>query len=115
MSLGKRRPKPPSRAQLRPAHPLDIRQSRQARLRSRLARFGLAALAVVATAAIVHGSGPPFTFRLGQRPDRPVLVRVEEFQRRDPVKTNAERQAREEAVDPLLTNDPAPIRELSEQ
>lgn len=115
MSLGKRRSRPTPRAQLRPTHPIDIRQARQARQRSRLTRFGLVAAAIVATAAIVHGNGPPFTFRLGQRPDRPVLVSVEQFRRKDPVKTNAERRARYESVDPLLTNDPAPIKELAEQ
>lgn len=114
MSLGKRRPKPTPRAQLHPAANLDIRRARQARQRSRLIRLGLVAAAVVATAAIVHGSGPPFTFRLGQRPGRPVLV-VEDFRRKDPVRTNAERRSRYESVDPLLTNDPAPIKELSEQ
>ena len=34
---------------------------------------------MVATAAIVHGSGPPFTYRLGQRPDREIRVNVKEF------------------------------------
>ncbi len=114
MSLGKRRPKA-SRAQLRPTNPIEIGQARQARQRSRLARLGIVAVAVLATAAIVHGSGPPFTFRLGQQPSRPILVNVEEFRRRDPVKTNADRRAKAEKVDPLMTNDPAPIRELKEQ
>lgn len=115
MSLGKRRSRPAPRAQLRPAHSLDIGQARQARQRSRLARLGVVALAVLVTAAIVHGSGPPFTFRLNQRPERAILVNVEEFRRKDPVKTNADKRARAESVDPLLTNDPAPIRELMEQ
>ncbi len=112
MSIGKRRPRSTPRAQLRPA-PLAIQQSRQARQRTRLARLAILAVAVLATAAVVHGSGPPFTFRLGQRPSRPVLVRVEEFSRRDPVKTNAERRSRAEAVTPLLSNTPARIKELS--
>jgi putative nucleotidyltransferase with HDIG domain len=112
MSLGKRRPRPTPRVQLRPSQSIDIRQARQ---RSRWTRLGLIAAAVVATAAIVHGNGPPFTFRLGQRLSRPILVSVEEFRRRDPIKTNAERRSRAEAVDPLLTNDPRPIEELSEQ
>ncbi len=115
MSLGKRRPRPIPRAQLRPTHLIDSGQARQARRRSRLARLAIVAAAVVATAAVVHGSGPPFTFRLDERPSRPVLVRVEEFRRKDPVRTTVDRHARSEAVDPLLTNDPAPIQELSEQ
>lgn len=114
MSIGKRRPKPTPRAQLRPAQPLAIEQSRQARQRSRLARLGILTAAVLATAALVHGSGPPFTYRLGQRPSRPILVRVEEFSRRDPVKTNAERRSRADAVTPLLSNNPGRIIELSE-
>ena len=34
--------------------------------------------------AIVHGSGPPFTYRLGQRPDRELRVNVKEFKRPQP-------------------------------
>ena len=67
MSFGKRRPKP-TRAHLRPSNPIAIQQGRLARQRDRLARLAVVAVAVLVTAAIVHGSGPPFTFRLGQRP-----------------------------------------------
>ena len=83
MSFGKRRPKL-TRAQLRPSNPLAIQQGRLARQRDRLARLAVVAVAVLATAAIVHGSGPPFTYRLGQRPDRELRVNVAEFQRLQP-------------------------------
>jgi putative nucleotidyltransferase with HDIG domain len=112
MSLGKRRPKP-NRAQLRPAHPPDIRQNRSAKQRARLARLGVVAVAVLATAAIVHGSGPPFTYRLGQRPTRELRVRVPSFQIKNQRKTNADLQSAVARVAPLMNNDPAPIRELA--
>ena len=114
MSLGKRRSKP-SRAQLRPALPIDLHQGRLARQRARLARLAIAAAAVLATAAIVHGTGPPFIYRLGQRPDRELRVNVDSFRRADPVKTNTEQQAAADRVDPIMVNDPAPLRELAEQ
>jgi putative nucleotidyltransferase with HDIG domain len=114
MSLGKRRTKP-NRAHLRPANPIDIRQARQAQKRARIARFLIVAAAALVTAAIVHGGGPPLTYRLGQRPDREIRVNVSEFQRHDPVKTNAERQAMADKIDPIMTNDPALIRDLAAQ
>ena len=81
MSFGKRRPKL-SRAQLRPSNPIAIQQGRLARQRDRLIRLAVVGVAVLAGAAIVHGSGPPFIYRLGQRPDREVRVYVKEFLRR---------------------------------
>ena len=75
----------------------------------------MVAVAVLATAAIVHGSGPPFTYRLGQRPDRELRVNVKEFQIRNQTKTSNERQAAADQVPPSLVNDPAPIRELAER
>ncbi|MBX6316371.1 MAG: hypothetical protein IRY99_26185, partial [Isosphaeraceae bacterium] len=114
MSFGKRRSKPP-RAQLRPSNPIDLHEGRQARQRARLARLACIGAAVLLTAAIVHGAGPPFTYRLGQRPQRELRVHVAEFRRKDPVRTNAERQAEADKVAPIMTNDPAPIRELMEQ
>ena len=66
MSFGKRRPKL-ARAHLRPSNPIALQQGRLARQRDRLARLAVVGLAVLATAAIVHGSGPFFTYRLGQR------------------------------------------------
>ncbi len=112
MSLGKRRPKP-FRAQLRPSNPIDIRRERSARQRARLTRLGVAALAVLTTAAIVYGSGPPFTYRLGQRPSRELHVSVDRFERRNPIKTNSKRQEAADKVYPIMDNDPAPILELS--
>lgn len=114
MSFGRRRPKL-SRAQLRPHNPIALRQGRLARQRDRLARLAVVGVAVLATAAIVHGSGPPFTARLGQRPDREVRVFVKEFLRRNQKKTNAARQVEVDRVPPSMINDPAPIRDLSER
>ena len=113
MSFGKRRPKL-SRAQLRPSNPIALQQGRLARQRDRLARLAVVGLAIVATAAIVHGAGPFFTYRLGQRPDREIRVNVDQFQRRNLIRTNTERQARADQVPPSMANDPAPIRDLSE-
>ena len=56
---------------------------------------------VVTCAAIVHGSGPPFTFRLGQRPDRELRVNVKEFRIRNQTKTSNERQAAADQVPPV--------------
>ena len=114
MSFGKRRPKL-SRAQLRPANPLTIRQGRLARQRDRAARLGVVAVAVLVTAAIVHGSGPPFAYRLGQRPEREVRVRVPGFQRLNQAKTNAERQDEADKIAPSMVNDPAPVRDLADR
>src|SRR5579871_3693363 len=113
MSFGKRRPKL-SRAQLRPSNPIALRQGRLARQRDRLARLAVVGLAILATAAIVHGSGPFFPYRLGQRPDREIRVKVE-FQRRNMVRTLSEKQARADQVPPSMANDPAPIRDLAER
>jgi putative nucleotidyltransferase with HDIG domain len=112
MSFGKRRPKP-TRAQLRPSNPIASQQGRLARQRNRLARLAVVGLAVLATAAIVHGSGPPFTFRIGQRPNREIRVNVDEFQRLNHQKTNAERQRVVDQVAMAMINDPAPIRDLA--
>src|SRR6185437_1224857 len=101
MSFGKRRPKL-SRAQLRPSNPIAIQQGRLARQRDRLVRLAVVALAVLVTAAIVHGSGPPFTYRLGQRPSREVRVFVKEFLRRNQKKTNAARQVEIDQVPPSM-------------
>ncbi|MCA1686531.1 MAG: hypothetical protein LC745_11270, partial [Planctomycetia bacterium] len=115
MSFGKRRPKP-LRAQLRPATtPLSIQQGRLARQRDRFARLTVVAVAVLATAAVVHGSGPPFTYRIGQKPDRELRVKVREFKRLNQKKTNAERQVEVDQIAPSMVNDPAPIRDLAER
>jgi putative nucleotidyltransferase with HDIG domain len=70
---------------------------------------------MVATAVIVHGSGPPFTYRLGQRPDREVRVNVKEFHLRNQTKTSNERQAAADKVPPSMVNDPAPIKDLADR
>jgi cyclic-di-AMP phosphodiesterase PgpH len=114
MSFGKRRPKL-SRAQLRPSNPTALQQGRLARQRDRLARLAVVGLAIIATAAIVHGSGPFFPYRLGQRPAREVRVNVGEFSRRNSIRTATERQAKADKVPLSMVNDPAPIRDLAER
>src|SRR3954469_8015733 len=112
MSFVKRRPKL-TRAQLRPTNPIAIQQGRLARQRDRLARLAVVAVAVLVTAAILHGSGPPFPFRLGQRPSRELRVHVPEFHRLNQKKTNAARQMVVDQVAMSMINDPAPIRDLA--
>ena len=112
MSLGKRKVKL-VRAQLRPSHLVVHQQNRSARQRDRWARLAVVALAVVVTAAIVHGTGPFFTYRLGQRPDREIRVNVDQFQRRNMIRTNIERQAKADQVPPSMVNNPAPIEDLA--
>jgi putative nucleotidyltransferase with HDIG domain len=73
------------------------------------------AATVVATAAIVHGSGPPFTYRLGERPEREIRVNVKEFRIRNQTKTSNERQAAADKVPPCMVNDPAPIKDLADR
>ncbi len=114
MSIGKRRSKP-TRAQLRPAQSVEHPSVRDEQRRSRLVRFSLVAAAVILTAALVHGFGTPFTYRVGQRPSRPILTAVDSFRRFDPVSTNAQKRAKAEAVTPILDNAPAPILELAQQ
>lgn len=107
MSLGKRRPKP-SRAQLRPTLPIARGSSRA----GNRARLPIVALAILATAALVHGGGPPFPYRIGQVPSRDIRVNVDKFQRPNPIKTSTLRQNLADAVGPYMVNDPAPIRDL---
>ncbi len=59
--------------------------------------------------------GPPFTYRIGQRPDRELRVNVKEFKIRNQTKTSNERQAAADQVPPRSINDPGPIRELAER
>jgi putative nucleotidyltransferase with HDIG domain len=103
------------RSQRHGGGPLEVGEARKARVRARASKLLLVLATIVTSVALVYGTGPPFTFRLGERPSRPVLSNVASFHRRDPQKTNAERRARAEAVAPLLTNDPAPLHELQEQ
>jgi putative nucleotidyltransferase with HDIG domain len=113
MSVGKRRPKLP-RANLRPtAATVSLKQDRLAREHIRALLLGLVALSVVATAAIVHGTGPPFTHRIGERPDRELRVNVREFRIRNQTRTSNERQAAADSVPPVMVNNPVGIRELA--
>ena len=114
MSFGKRKPKI-VRAQLRPSHLVAHQHNRSARQRDRWSRLAVVAVAVVATAAIVHGPGPFFTFRLGQRPDREIRVNVDQFQRRNLIRTNTERQAKADQVPPAMINNPEPIVDLADR
>jgi putative nucleotidyltransferase with HDIG domain len=114
MSIGRRRPKLP-RAHLRPAESISLKENRVARQRARAGLIALVALAVVVTAMIVHGQGPPFTFRMGERPERELRVNVREFKLRNQTKTSNERQVAADLVAPEMVNDPGPIRELVEK
>ncbi len=114
MSAGKRRPKAP-RATLRDFSPTSLQQGRQARRRDRVAKLAVVGIAVVVTAALVYGPGPPFTSRLGQRPARDVRVKVREFLWLDPIKTTSQRQAAADGVPPAMVNDPAPLKDLAER
>jgi putative nucleotidyltransferase with HDIG domain len=114
MSIGRRRPKLP-RPQLRPSPTVSLNQGRLARQRTRAVLIGLIAVSVIVSSAIVHGSGPPFAYRLGERPDRQLRVNVKEFKIRNQTKTSNERQAAADQVPPVLLNDPAPLRDLAER
>ena len=114
MSFGKRRPKP-FRVQLKYFSANALREDRVARQRDRVVRLSVVGLAILVTAALVHGSGPPFSYRLGQRPTRDLRVNVPQFQWRDPIKTNAERQRAADEVPPSMLNDPTALRDLAER
>lgn len=64
------------------------------------------------TAALVHGTGPPFGFRLGQKPDREIRLKVESIERRNTLRSNAMRQIREDSVAPRMLHNPKPIEGL---
>src|SRR5918997_2792585 len=114
MSFGKRRPKS-TRAQLRPSNPVALQYGRSVRQRDRLARLTVVGVSVLAIAAILHGAGPPFTYRLGQRPGREIRVNVPKFERRNLIETNTKRQIEAGKIAPSMVNDPAPLRDLSER
>jgi hypothetical protein len=112
MSIGRRRPKLP-RAHLRPAESISLKETRVARQRARAWLLLLVAFAVLATALIANGPGPPLTIRLGERPEREIRVNVRDFKHRNQSKTSKERQVAAEQVAPELVNDPGQIRELA--
>ena len=114
MSNGRRRPRL-LRAQLRPADSGVIKEGRVAKQRIRAVQIGLLVGSMLVCAALVHGPGPPFTYRIGQRPDRQLRVNVKEFRIRNQTKTSNERQAAADQVPPSLVNDPGPIQELAEK
>ena len=114
MSNGRRRPKL-LRAQLRPSESGVIKEGRVAKQRTRATQIALVAVSMLVCAALVHGSGPPFTYRIGQRPDRQLRVNVKEFRIRNQTKTSNERQAAADQVPPSLVNDPGPVQELAEK
>ena len=79
-------------------------------------RRGLAiGLAVALAAAVVHGSGPPFPYRLYERSDREIRVNVPEFKIRNQTQTSNARQAAADKVPPFMVNDPAPIKDLADR
>jgi len=92
-----------------------IREGRVAKQRTRATLIALVVVSVVTCTAIVHGTGPPFTYRIGQRPDRQLRVNVKEFKIRNQTKTSNERQAAADLVPPSLVNNPRPIQELAER
>jgi putative nucleotidyltransferase with HDIG domain len=114
MSNGRRRPKL-LRAQLRPADSGVIKEGRVAKQRAKAVQIALLVVSMLVCAALVHGPGPPFTYRIGQRPDRQIRVNVREFKIRNQTKTSNERQAAADQVPPALINDPGPIQELAEK
>ncbi len=114
MSNGRRRPRL-LRAQLRPADSGVIKEGRVAKQRIRAVQIALLVVSMLVCAALVHGPGPPFTYRIGQRPDRQLRVNVKEFRIRNQTKTSNERQAAADQVPPALVNDPGPIQELAEK
>ena len=89
MSLGKRRPRS-LRATLRPSNPIDLERERTVRRRGHALRVAVVAAGVVATAAIVYGTGPPFPYRLNQRPAREIRVNVPGFSVKNQRKTFGE-------------------------
>ncbi|MFO0908546.1 MAG: HDIG domain-containing protein [Isosphaeraceae bacterium] len=113
MSFGKRRPKP-TRAQLRPPLPSPSSKAESPGSVIALRASRSSPRPSWRRPRLVHGSGPPFTFRLGQRPAREIHVRTE-FKRINQKKTNAERQVAVDQIAPSMVNDPAPIRDLSER
>ncbi|ADV61870.1 metal dependent phosphohydrolase [Isosphaera pallida ATCC 43644] len=101
------------RGHLRPI-PWDPRdRERLARQQRRGIILATVATAYLATCLLILGDGPPLEYRLGDRPSRDVVVKVERLERIDPVRTNAAAQQRYEAVPPYMVNQPTPIVQLT--
>ncbi|RUL86197.1 HD family phosphohydrolase [Tautonia sociabilis] len=111
MTPGRRKPKV-ARAQLRGPELIDLRKGRHARQRRRLACLAPAIVAALVSAAIVCGSGPPFSYRVGQRATRDLRVNVPELRRYNSVQTNLMRDEAAKGVPPIFSNSPASILEL---
>jgi hypothetical protein len=79
----------------------------------RLAKVGVALLGVAATVAVIQYGGPPFTYRLGQRPQREIRAKVA-FQKIDVAQTDYRRDLAAEAVPPICTHDPKPVDDLQQ-
>ena len=105
MNNGRRRPKL-LRANLRPADSGLINEGRVAKQRTRATLLGLVMVSLVLCAVIVHGSGRPFTYRIGQRTDRELRVNVKEFRIRNQTKTSNERQAAAKVVPAAARQNP---------
>lgn len=91
---------------------LDFGHDRSGRVRDQRLRILIMAFSCLISAALVHGSGPTFGFRLGQRPTRELRLKVDEVQRRNILRSNALRQISEDGVAPRMTHDPKPIEDL---
>ncbi len=91
---------------------LEFGPGRSGRARDRRLRILIMALSCLLSAALVHGTGPTFGFRLGQRPSRELRLKVDEIQRRNVLRSNALRQIREDGVAPRMIHDPKPVEDL---
>lgn len=84
---------------------------RMVQTRGRRLRFAIMIASCLVSAALVHGLGPPFGFRLGQRPHREIRLNVDQIARRNALRSNAQRQIREDAVAPRMLHNPGPIED----
>lgn len=86
--------------------------SRSKLLRSGRHRVAIMVMSCLITAALVHGTGPPFGFRSGQKPNREIRLKVDAIERRNTLRSNAMRQIREDSVAPRMLHNPKPIQDL---
>lgn len=91
----------------------NIGQDRRVSIsRSGRNRVAIMIVSCLITSALVHGSGPPFGFRAGQKPQREIRLKVASIERRNALRSNAMRQIREDSVAPRMIHNPKPIEEL---